>query len=252
MQQYFIETCVNKQKNILMGKEQARHISHVMRMKENEVIRIVDCHARIFHAQIHYENKQVYACIMEQIEDHTRNAVDITLLQGLIKKDKWDYLLQKSAELGVTSIVPFISSRCVVKTKEERMDTKMQRWNKILLEGCEQCKRSTLVNLHEPCDMKSAAELGKGLKLIAYEDADVQSEKLVNVLKMHPNIKDVTLAIGCEGGFSKDEIAYFQSLGYQRVSLGTRILRAETAALAGVNAIAFYYDMVGDNDENTI
>lgn len=246
MQQYFIEQHAEPAVRILMSDEQAHHISHVMRMKEQEQIRIVDPASSLYLAAVHYEGKQVYADILEPIVDMTRNRVKITLLQGMIKKEKWDFLLQKSAELGVDRIVPFTSSRSVVKAKEERLDKKMQRWNKILLEACEQCKRSTRVDLCEPCDLKQTINFAGDLNLIAYEDADACSEKLCDVLKQHPDVSHVTLAIGCEGGFSKEEVDMFVAQGWHRVSLGTRILRSETAAMAGINSISFFYEMAGE------
>lgn len=251
MQQYFIEQEITQQKRIRMNKEQAHHITHVMRMKEGQQIRIAD-QKNLYLAAVHYENNETYAMICDSIEDHTKNAVEITLLQAMIKKEKWDFLLQKSAELGVDRIVPFLSSRSVVKAKEERQDKKKQRWQKILQEACEQCKRSTLVPIEDPCDIKELTRYKSELNLIAYEDADAISEKLSHVLKQHPHISSLTLAIGCEGGFSKEEVDELCRQGFIRVSLGTRILRAETAAIAGINAISFYYEMVGEEHENTI
>ena len=252
MQQYFIEQTIEEQKSIWMNQEQAHHIAHVMRMREGEIIRIVDAKSAIYHAAVHYDKKNVMACIQDAIVDHTKNTVEITLLQGMIKKEKWDFLLQKSAELGVNTIVPFLSSRSVVKNKEERLDKKMIRWNKILLEACEQCKRSTLVRLEEPCTLKDLSQYKSEVNLIAYEDADACSEKLSTILKQYPYARSITLAIGCEGGFSKEEVAYLCAQGFARISLGTRILRAETAALAGINSISFYYEMVGEEHENSL
>ncbi|MGX8834213.1 16S rRNA (uracil(1498)-N(3))-methyltransferase [Amedibacillus sp. YH-ame6] len=247
MQQYFIEEIVEQQKQIHMNEEQSHHIAHVMRMREHEQIRIVDKDANIYLASVHYEGRDVFAYLLESIVDTTKNPIRITLLQGMIKKEKWDFLLQKSAELGVDEIVPFISSRTVVKAKEERMDKKMQRYQKILQEACEQCKRSTLVQLQEPMDMKKAAAYTSDLNLIAYEDADIQSDKLSTLLKQNKEIQSVSIVIGCEGGFSKEEVSTFEALGYKRVSLGSRILRAETAAIASIHALSFFYELEGEN-----
>lgn len=126
------------------------------------------------------------------------------------------------------------------------MDKKLLRWNKILLEACEQCKRSTLVDLKEPCLLKDAARYKSELNIIAYEDADATSEKLHRLLAKYPKISSVTIAIGSEGGFSKEEVSMLMEMGYHRVSLGARILRAETAALAAIHGTSFYYDMAGD------
>lgn len=248
MQQYSIETATMVDETIQLNKEQAHHIAHVMRMKEGERIRIADANAHLYYASVVYEGNDVKALIQEGIADHTKNAVQITLLQGMIKGEKWDYLLQKSAELGVDRLVPFVSSRCVVKSKEEKLDKKMQRWNKILQEGCEQCKRSTQVNLTQPQGFANLVHYKSDLNLIAYEDADRCSERLVDVLKQYPNSTSVSIVIGPEGGFSKEEVTSMVQAGFHRVSLGERILRAETAALSMTNSIAFYYDMAGEKE----
>lgn len=245
MQQYFIKETIQHKQCIVMDKEQAHHIKHVMRMKEGDMIRIATQDACLFRATVQYKKEEVCANIIEELIDYTQSPVSITLLQGMIKKEKWDFLLQKCAELGVTTIVPFVSSRCVVKAKEERLDKKMLRWNKILLEACEQCKRSTLVDLKEPCSMALAMNYKSDLNIIAYEDADTMSEQLYTILQKHKDIRSISIVIGCEGGFSAEEVQQFQEAGYVRTSLGTRILRAETAAMSCINSTTFFYEMEG-------
>lgn len=247
MQQYFIDTSAQQGDTIELNKEQSHHIAHVMRMKANEHIRIVDVHARIFLASVVFQEGKVFAKLIEAIADNTKNRVQITLAQGLIKGDKWDYLLQKSAELGVDTILPFVSSRCVVKRKDEKMDKKIIRWNKILMEASEQCKRSTLVELKEPISFKELIHQTADVKLIAYEDADMKSERLCDVLMNYPNVNHVLIVVGSEGGFSKEEVDELLTNGYLKVSLGARILRAETAALSLLSTIPFFYDMEGED-----
>lgn len=252
MQQYFIDQKIQLQDEVEMNKEQSHHISNVMRMKENEIIRIADYDSHMFFAHVLFKNGKVFAHIDEEIEDHTKTIVPITLAQGMIKKEKWDFLLQKCAELGVAEIIPFISSRTVVKTKDEKQDKKMIRWNKILQEGCEQCKRSTLVKLHSPVQFSSLIEKSKeyDVKLIAYENANMKSHHIKDVLKLYPHAKNVFMVVGCEGGFSEEEVLHLEREGFVRVSLGGRILRAETAAMTLITMISFYYEMVGGANEN--
>lgn len=249
MQQYFIQDRITNQTRVLMSQEQAHHISHVMRMHEAQQIRVVDVDGMLYLGSIHYQDAQVYAILQGMLQPCTHTNISITLLAGMIKKDKWDMLLQKSAELGVDTIVPFTSSRCVVKISQERMDKKLQRWQSILQEACEQSKRVTLVKLHEPCEMHRALHFTSDVNLIAYEDADAISEKLSAVLKRAPHAKSVTIAIGCEGGFSKAEVASFVEAGYHRISLGHQILRSETAAMACINSTSFFYEMAGEENE---
>lgn len=249
MQQYFIKNSVRVFERICLCEEQAHHIANVMRMKKGEKIRIVDANQELFMAHVQFEGKQVYAYIDEKIVDKSSSKIDIVLAQGLLKKEKWDFLLQKSAELGVNEIIPFISSRSVVKNKEERQDKKLVRWNKILLEACEQSKRTSLVKLHEPCHIKQLKEIDADVKLVAYEEADVISQRMVDVLRKHQRAKRIVVAIGCEGGFSLEEVEMLEQYGFIRVSLGNRILRAETAAISSIANLSFYYDMMKEEDE---
>ena len=82
------------------------------------------------------------------------------------------------------------------------------------------------------------------LKIIAYEDASASSEHLIDVLEANQDVKSICMVVGCEGGFDLEEVKYLQQHGFVRVSLGNRILRAETAAMSLVNTIGFYYDMI--------
>lgn len=255
MQQYFINEIAKMNDTIKFDGEQAHHILNVLRMKNNDIVRIVDANHHMFYGSLQIEQKDVYACIHEEIEDTTKTNVEIVLLQGLIKGEKWDYVIQKACELGVSKIVPFVSSRSVVKIQDEKMDKKLVRWNKIALEACEQCKRSTLVEVTQPIAFKDILTYQSDLNLIAYEEADAKSEKLYDALAQNKTISSISCVIGSEGGFSKEEVDYLNKQGFMRISLGTRILRAETAAISIVNSIGFYYEMIGDrydtNRENS-
>lgn len=245
MQQYFIDKATHTNEIVELNEEQSHHMIHVLRMRQKDTIRIADASKQMFFASIEIQKQTVFAHILEPIEDHTKGRVEITLAQGLIKKEKWDFLLQKTAELGVDCILPFISSRTIVKNKEEKADKKQARYEKILLEACEQCKRSTLVELKPCISFQDLKQQSADLKLIAYEDADRQSDGLYDVLCQYEQIRSVLVVIGSEGGFSPDEVQELEQAGYLRVSLGSRILRAETAAMAAISNLGFFYDARG-------
>ena len=121
-----------------------------------------------------------------------------------------------------------ISSRCVVKAKEEKADKKLMRWNKIALEACEQCKRAHQTPVLASADFDQVLGVQADLKLIAYEDADLKACNLAAVFKEHPDISSIAVMIGPEGGFSLEEVAKAEAFGFVRVSLGTAIFRAES------------------------
>lgn len=246
MQQYFINQKVKVGDTVLFNEEQIHHILHVVRMKTDDIVRISDASHSLFHVRLNLQKKHAVGIALEALEDHTKTKVEITLIQGLIKGEKWDYLIQKACELGVTRIVPFVSKRSVVKIMDDKIDKKLQRWNKIALEACEQCKRSTPVEVLAPISFRNIANYRSDMNLIAYEDADACSEKLFHVLRQEPEVQSISCVIGSEGGFEKEEVRQLIDEGFHRISLGYRILRAETAALSIINTIDFYYNMLGD------
>lgn len=249
MQQYFLKQTLHLNDVFDFDSEQSHHIKNVLRMKNDDIVRVVDEEEKVFYAKLHVSSK-VSGMAYESIDDQSELNVDVTLIQGMIKGEKWDYLLQKCSELGIKRIVPLISSRCVVKAKEDKLDKKLERWNKITLEACEQCKRSHKVEVCAPVGLKDLDKYISNLNLVAYEDADVKSCKLSDVLKSNHGFKSITYVIGPEGGFSLAEVEMMEDKGFTRVSLGNRILRAETAALSLLNSIDFYLEMSEENEES--
>lgn len=230
MQQYFITGTRQVGDALWMTEEQAHHIMHVMRMKEGESIRLADEAAQVFLARVHFAEKRVQAILYEQLAQPEPKA-EITLLMGLIKGEKWEWVLQKACELGVDHIVPVALRYSVVKLDMPRFEKKRVRWQTIMQEACEQCHRPTLARLHEPIGLARLHRYQSDLNLIAYERADRLSAPLAGALR-GSSFHSVSVLIGCEGGFAPEEAALAKQQGFRFVSLGERILRAETAALA--------------------
>lgn len=229
MQQYFLKTRI-KGSEIRLDGEIAFHIQKVMRMKPETKIRLVDEDSHCYLAAIVYKQDQVFAKIIAEIEESSEMKCEITLIMGLIRQEKWDFVLQKCSELGVKRIIPMISSRNVVKTKEDKIEKKLERWNKITQEACEQCKRFEIAEVVAPIKLNDCGQYKSELNLIAYENAETISEDIRTLLKK--GCQSITIVIGPEGGFSSEEVEQMEQMGYKRCSLGKRILRAETAAMA--------------------
>jgi 16S rRNA (uracil1498-N3)-methyltransferase len=243
MQQYFIENISNK---ILFNDEQAHHIKNVMRMKENEIVKVVDEEENAALVTIHYESKLVYGLLKEMILDDFNSNIQIYLGMALIKKDKWEFCIQKACETGAYEILPFVSSRCVVKISDEKNDKKIDRWQKIASEACEQSKQNHLCMINDILTYDEICKLDFDLKLIAYENADKIANNLASVCVQHKDAKKILVLIGPEGGFSESEVTKALSNGFICVSLGKSILRAETAAISAINMLTYHYDILGD------
>lgn len=237
MQQYFIDKEIKLKDHILMSKEHAHHISHVLRMKEDTKIRIVDHHEHVFLGHVNYQDQKVYVVIDERQSSIIEN-IEITLYCALIKVEKFELMIQKATELGVHNIVPFMSDRTIIKFDEKKLNNKLERWQKISREASEQCNRTTLVTISKPIHFDQIST-NYDVCLLAYEDANVKANHLYQTLLQHKCANSIACIIGPEGGFTQGEVA---KIDYVPVSLGQTILRAETAAIAMLSNIRFFYD----------
>ncbi len=239
MQQYFLHNQSNGD-TYRFDAEQTHHIKKVLRMKEGSIVKIVDASYNPFLASIYEENGVLFAKVVEALQKEDK-PLEVQLVQGLIKKDKWDFMIQKCCELGVDTIIPMQSSRSIVKVEKDD-HKKLQRYNKIALESCEQSKRDTLAQVLPTIAFKEIKNYKKQLNIIAYEDHHVSSKPLKEVLLAHPHIQSICIVIGSEGGFATHEVEQLIQEGFICVSLGKRILRAETAAMSVVNICNYHYE----------
>ncbi len=234
MQQLFIDQEAKLNQEISLNEEQQHHLKNVLRMKQEDIIRVVDSASKRYYAKL-VEQRGTFAIVcFEAIEASMERNYEVTLLVGLIKKEKWDWVLQKSTELGVSKIVPFESMRTVVKSKEEKVNKKQERYQKIVLEAANQCKRDRVPEITLPIKLKDAAKYKSEINLVAYERVDSTSLNIKEAIKEFGN---VTVIIGPEGGFDESEIAMLVDEGYRCVNLGKRILRAETAVVYALSAL---------------
>ncbi len=241
MQQYFVKGTISIGSSVFFSREQLHHIRHVMRMKEGDLLRLADEAAHVFLAQLRSVEGSYQAMVIEELKVE-KARVHITLAAALIKGERWDYMCQKCSELGVSKIQPLITSRCVVKLQDKDIAKKQARWNRITMEACEQCKRSDLVMVDTPCDLNELLACEAQLKLLAYEHADAKSDRLLDIVHRYPDVTSILCVIGPEGGFHVQEAQLLSDNGFLSVSLGPRILRAETAALSIVNVLSLLYN----------
>ena len=143
-----------------------------------------------------------------------------------------DITIQKAVELGATKIVPIICQRTVVNLKAERMEKKLNHWQKIIISACEQCGRNFIPELLTPVKFKDFINKDiPGLKLTL----DPTSENNLNSQK--PETNEILLLIGPEGGLTQEELLLANESNFIGIKLGPRILRTETAALASITAL---------------
>lgn len=224
MQRYF--TSFKDEKNITISNDDIFHIVKVMRMKINDQFEINN-DGDIYLAQINSLAPFSFK-ILKKIDENHELKTKINLLYCLPKGDKIDLVLQKATELGVNQIVLVNSSRCIAKINDENKKKKLARFNKIIKEATEQCKRNNLPALKDVIKFNEISNYQSDLNLIAYENSKMSNQELKDILR---NFKGntVTILIGAEGGFSKEEVEYALKNNFISISLGNRILRSETS-----------------------
>ena len=224
MQRYF--TSFKDEKNITISNDDIFHIVKVMRMKINDQFEINN-DGDIYLAQINSIAPFSFK-ILKKIDENHELKTKITLLYCLPKGDKIGLVLQKATELGVNQIVLVNSSRCIAKINDENKEKKLARFNKIIKEATEQCKRNNLPALKDVIKFDEISNYQSDLNLIAYENSKMSNQELKDLLR---NFKGntVTILIGAEGGFSKEEVEYALKNNFISISLGNRILRSETS-----------------------
>lgn len=231
MKQVFYNEPVNLDSTIHLDDGQAHHIFDVLRTTEKEAIRVVS-DGEVYLART-LQKPLLYVFGREEVQPR---LVDVTLCASLIKSDKWEWMLQKAAELGVSRIVPFVSNYSIIRLDDKKAAKKLERWQAILEAAARQCNRHDKVLLEPIQTIQTLPEFKSKCNLVAYEKEDGSSH-IANFLQYHP--ESVTIVIGPEGGFDRREIDILQNNGFIPVSLGNLILRAETAACYVLCAVEY-------------
>ncbi len=238
MQRFFIPK--KHEENMTITGMDAHHIIDVLRMKKGDKVQIVADDGVSAVAEITELNgNAVGVKTIEILRESHEPAVKIVLFQGLAKGEKMDFIIQKAVELGVEAIYPIAMEHSVVKLEKDKAGKKNERWQKIAEAAAKQSKRDIIPKVHEVMDLNTAlAKEPEVLKILAYESENKVSLK--QLLQGNPTSERMGVIIGPEGGISEKEVAIALANGATAVSLGRRILRAETAGIVAMAAI--YYE----------
>lgn len=222
------------------------HLRNVLRITPGETIRIIDGQGNVYTAEIlgmDTDRSLSEARILTH-EFHSKGPCSLTLFQGLPKNDKMELILQKTTELGITEVVPMYSAYALQKPSQNRYE----RWHRVVVSATKQCKRVWLPELCNPQTFEaSLAQLEKfSLRLLFISpnhSGESQTQHIKTVLRRVPDPTTIALFVGPEGGFSDQEIAVLVDSGCVPVTLGTNILRTETAAIVAVAVAAYEYQL---------
>ena len=233
MTRIFQPYTINQNSLITLDDNAFNHLIRVLRMKTGESITLFDGSNQITPAVIHEVNKKtVIVKTDNSVLDNRESPLNIHLGQVISRGDKMEFTIQKSVELGVNTITPLLSERCGVKLDQERLEKKVQQWQKIVISACEQCGRNIIPSINPVMKLETwCANLTDSLKLNLHPKA----EQGINQLPNHN--KNISLLIGPEGGLSNEEINMTHQYQFTDILLGPRVLRTETAALTAITAL---------------
>lgn len=241
MQRFFLSSEAFKENFMTFTPAQARQMARVLRMRPGEQVVALDNTGASYLVRLQTVTPNEVIGLVEQVvEEHTEPRLQITLCQALLKGEKWEYVLQKGTEVGISAFVPLVSQRCDVRLAPADWERRRPRWEQIIQEAAEQSQRAKLPRLLPPLQFREALRSSDPV-LLFHPTADA-----LPLSSLAAEARDwgaVMLLVGPEGGFDPAEAALAATTGVRTVGLGPRVLRAETA---GVVAAALLLQLSGD------
>lgn len=248
MHRFFIAPELVKEMGVYLSlpKELTHQVRDVLRLNLGERLTLLDNQGNEILAAVESSSRAgVVVQLLERHEGKAASPLRIILCQGLLKSARFEWILEKGTELGVATIAPILCQRSTAGLADAG-NVKIQRWQRILQEAAEQCRRTMLPEL---LPIRSLAQMLKeiptgSLAIMPWEEAEGYTlrDALARVRMRVAGVvipQTILLFIGPEGGFTTEEVTLARAHGVQVVTLGPRILRAETAALASVASVMF-------------
>ena len=225
--------------------DEVKHIRKVLRLKTGDGIVVFDGLGKEFEGTIVEERLSSVVIRIQNIFSSERDSpLEVTLAQSLLKGEKMDYLIQKATELGVKEIIPFFSSRSVPSLEKSRGLKRHHRWEKIAVEASKQSGRGVVPKIESLQDYSDMLQMAstEDLRFILWEREGI---KLKEVLERSKEKRKIFFVIGPEGGFNQLEVDEAKKTGFTPVTLGRRILRAETASLCFLSILQYERGDIG-------
>jgi 16S rRNA (uracil1498-N3)-methyltransferase len=237
--------------------EKAHYLLSVLRCRKGDRLIVFDGSGTCFMTVIkEARRREVFAEILETFSCNLESPLDCILVQGILKGEKMDMVIQKTTELGVKEIVPAVTER-----SQLRDTRRVKRWRKIAEEASRQSGRSVVPAVHEPVELKkvltSCAPQSMHRGFIFYEEGGMKLSEAVKVFSTKGSRNpsplvgggkgegELLILIGPEGGFTKEEVNFAEESGLTVISLGKRILKAETAAISAVTLVQYLFGDMG-------
>lgn len=250
MSRFFVPRESVKADTIIVTGKEAHHILDVMRLKQSDPVVTFDGTGNEYVGFIKkIDRKSLLIGITETRAPLTKNALSVTLIQAIPKKEKMDYIVEKSTELGVSCVVPVITDRTIPMWGQSKKELNVQRWQKIAQSASKQCGRLDIPMVRAIGNFKDAIRSlqDKDLKLIAaLSEKALPLKEALNKFKGSSPVRNrisngasIAVAIGPEGDFTKAEVDAAREAHFTLVSLGPMVLKSDTAALAVLSILNY-------------
>lgn len=250
MQRYFVSKEQIQDGKIMIGGEDARHITRVMRMEPGDEVICCDGQGQSWRVRLEeLHADRIIGTMVRELQEQREAGVKITLVQSLPKGDKMDWIIQKGTEVGIASFQPVETKRTIVEYDAKKEAKRRERWQRIAKEAAEQAQRTCLPAV-APCQPFSEwLSQVQNYDLVCMPYEGEREKSLHSILFRYPTIHTMAVIIGPEGGFAPEEVEAAWAAGVHTISLGPRILRTETAGLVTAAAILYHYGELGGENE---
>ena len=253
MYHFFVEPGQIEGNRIRITGGDYNHIKNVLRLKAGEELAVSNgIDKREYRCGIEGFTEDTVLCTLRFIrEEGVELVCPVTLYQGIPKGDKMELIIQKAVELGAVRVVPVAMKRCVVRLDEKKAAAKRERWQAIARAAAKQSRRAVVPQIALPMSFqeaaREAAEAEVALLPYELEDGFSHTRELLEGVQKGQSI---SVMIGPEGGFDEEEIAFADNLGLQRITLGKRILRTETAGMVMLSVLMYELEKRQDETGN--
>lgn len=237
----FVDQPLSRATNVIFDEGAARHVRQVLRLKRGAAVTLFNGQGGEFGATLlDVTRHAVKASVEAYVEVERESPLQIHLGQSLARGERMDIVIQKAVELGVTSITPLSTERSVVKLSAERISRRVTHWHSIAIHACQQCGRNRVPQINPVLDLPSWLQVTRSdVRLLLSPRAKQSLNNMTTAGEV------ISLLVGPEGGLSEREEAIAAQDMFVPVRCGPRVLRTETASLAGLTAIQLKWGDLG-------
>lgn len=242
MNRFFVSSEAISDRLVRLTQAQSHQLCHVLRLKRGDPVLVLDNLGWEYDVLLErVDAQEAFGVVVHRRRASGEPKAVLTLFQSLLAREKFEWVLQKGTELGVSRFVPMLTRRGLVRTRQGVKKEKLERWRRILREAAEQCGRGRIPVLEGLVPLRPALDGAADLDLRLVATPNGEGVSLHRALRQRAAEKPVSIGlfVGPEGGFDPEEVELCLEAGAQPVTLGPRVLRTETAALVGATLILY-------------